>query len=118
MTVPRLKSELWVQAFLRSQQVAGRFGAVIRRGAAEAGAVYVIVNHLDGTLHLFGPAPGPVHDDAGERRWIVEKSPPAGQAEADAVLGRRQRFDPDIWIVEIEDKTGTAGLSAEARSPD
>ena len=31
----------------------------IRKGAEEAGAVYVIVNHLDGTCHLFGPAPGP-----------------------------------------------------------
>ena len=64
----RLKSEIWVSAFLRRWQAEGCYGAVIRKGAAEAGAVYVIVNHLDGTLHLFGPAPGPGQDEQGDRR--------------------------------------------------
>ena len=80
--------------------------------AEEAGAVFVIVNHLDGSLHLLGPAPGPTVDDDGERRWIVEAAPPASQAEIDAILGKRRRADPDLWIVEIEDRHGLAGLAA------
>ena len=52
----RLKSGIWVSAFLRRCMVEGLYGAVIRKGAEEAGAVYVIVNHLDGTQHFFGPA--------------------------------------------------------------
>ena len=111
----RLKSEIWVSAFLRRGQVEGCYGAVIRKGAPEAGAVYVIVNHLDGTLHLFGPAPGPSHDEAGERRWIEEIPFPASQAAADQLLARRAASDPDIWIVEIEDRSGTAGLAATAK---
>lgn len=91
--------------------VEGLYGAVVRKGAEEAGAVYVIVDHLDGTCHLFGPAPGSSHDEEGERRWIIEVSPPQGSADATAVLERRRRFDPDIWIVEIEDRKGTAGLA-------
>ena len=110
----RLKSEIWVQAFLRTQQALGRFGAVIRKGAPEAGAIYVIVNHLDGTFHLFGPPPGPSHDEEGGRLWAIEKAPPASQAEVDQFLERRRSFDPDVWVVEIEDKTGTAGLHAAA----
>ena len=94
--------------------VEGLYGAVIRKGAEEAGAVYVIVNHLDGTCHLFGPAPGPSHDEEGERRWIEELKSPTVLAEITPLLERKRRFDPDIWVVEIEDRRGTAGLSATA----
>jgi len=97
---------------LRSAAAHGRYGAVIRKGAPEAGAVYVIVNHLDGTFHVFGPAPGPAYDEQGERRWIEELPFPATQDQIDQLLTKRRSFDPDIWIVEIEDRTGTAGLRA------
>lgn len=90
--------------------VEGIFGAVVKKGAEEAGAVHVIVDHLDGTCHLFGPAPGESHDAAGERRWVAEIAPPGSPADAMALLARRQRIDPDIWIVEVEDRKGTAGL--------
>jgi hypothetical protein len=109
----RLKTGIWVSAFLRRWQAAGQYGAVIARGAEEAGAVYVIVNHLDGTFHLFGPAPGPSFRDDGERRWMEEARPPADQAAVDAVLEKRRKGDPDIWIIEIEDRKGTAGLTPE-----
>jgi hypothetical protein len=106
----RLKSSIWVSAFLRRAMVEGLYGALIRKGAEEAGAVYVIVNHLDGTCHLFGPSPGASHDEEGERRWMIEVAPPQTPQDAMALLERRIRFDPDIWIVEVEDRTGTAGL--------
>jgi hypothetical protein len=108
----RLKSAIWVSAFLRRCMVQGIFGAVVRKGAEEAGAVYVIVNHLDGTCHLFGPAPGASHDEEGERLWVEEIAPPKGPADAMIILERRARSDPDIWIVEVEDRSGTAGLEA------
>jgi hypothetical protein len=107
----RLKSSIWVSAFLRSAMVNGLFGAVVRKGAEEAGAVYVIVSHMDGTCHLFGPSPGASHDEQGERRWITEIAPPAAMQDAMAILERRIRSDPDIWIVEVEDRNGTAGLT-------
>ena len=92
--------------------VEGLFGAVLRKGAEEAGAVFVIVNHLDGTCHLFGPAPGASHDEAGERLWVEEAAPPQGPQDAADLLARRTRSDPDIWIIEVDDRHGTAGLSA------
>lgn len=108
----RLKSAIWVSAFLRRCMVEGIYGAVLRKGAEEAGAVHIIVNHLDGTCHLLAPAPGPSHDEAGERRWSIEVQPPAGVTEAMALLERRLRLDADLWIVEVEDRGGTAGLAA------
>ncbi len=108
----RLKSGIWAAAFLRRAMVEGLYGAVVKRGAEEAGAIYVIVDHLDGTCHVFGPAPGPAYDEEGERRWTVELEPPASPAEAKLILDRKQRFDPDIWILEVDDRKGTAGLFA------
>lgn len=107
----RLKSEIWVHAFLRRCQAEGKYGAVLNKGAPEAGAVYLIVNHLDGTQHFFGPAPGPAYDEGGERRWIEELPYPAPQHEIDRVIGRRLKSDPDIWVVEVEDRKGTAGIA-------
>jgi len=100
----RLKSEIWVAALLRTNAVNGHFGAVIRKGAAEAGAVYVIVNQLDGTGRLYGPPPGPSHDDAGNRLFEVEAAAPL--AEIEQALARRAKIDPDLWIVEIENRSG------------
>ncbi|MES2603274.1 MAG: DUF1491 family protein, partial [Pseudomonadota bacterium] len=52
----RLKSSIWVAGYLRRCQSAGMFGAVRRRGAEEAGAVFVKIALMDGTALLFVPA--------------------------------------------------------------
>jgi hypothetical protein len=110
----RLKSAIWVSAFLRRSMVAGLYGAVIHKGAEEAGSVYVIINHLDQTCHFFGPAPGPAYDENGERRWVEELKYPASMPDILAVIDKKRRFDPDFWVVEVEDRKGTAGLAATA----
>ena len=63
-TMARLKSSIWVAAYLRRCQTEGVFGAVRRRGAEEAGAVFVKVALLDGNAMLYAPAPQTVYDDS------------------------------------------------------
>jgi len=109
---PRLKSAIWVAALLRRAQAEGLYGAILHRGAEEAGAVHVLVNHLDGTCHLFGPAPGAAIDEEGERRFWLELPAPCEVGAANELIARRRRVDPDIWVVEIEDRKGTAGITA------
>src|SRR5213080_4605741 len=53
----RLKSAIWVAAYLRRRHIDGTFAVVRRRGAEEAGAVFVKIDRLDGTAELYGPAP-------------------------------------------------------------
>ncbi len=60
----RLKSAIWVSAYLRRCQSEGVFGAVRRRGAEEAGAVFVKVALLDGNAMLYAPAPQTVYDES------------------------------------------------------
>ncbi len=111
--MPRLKSEIWIAALLRRCQGEGKYGAVIHKGAAEAGAIYVYVNHLDGTYHLLAPPPGPAHDEHGERRFILEFEKPSDWLQVSAVVARRRKSDPDLWAVEVEDRSGFAGLTPE-----
>jgi hypothetical protein len=108
----RLKSEVWVQAFMRRCTVGGKYCTVAVKGAAEAGAVFIIVNRLDQRFHLFGPAPGPAFDENGDRRFVEELPFPANEADVTALLARRKKFDSDLWVVEVEDRDGTAGIAA------
>ena len=105
----RLKTGLWVAAYLRRCQVEGVFGAVRRRGAEDAGAVFVRVNRLDGTSDLYGPAPQSAFEavEAAARAFTAclgRRSAP--DADVESYLGRQIKFDPDVWIVETEDRAG------------
>ena len=68
----RLKSGIWVAAYVRRCDINGAFAAVRRRGAEEAGAVFIKISRLDGTAILFGPAPQAVFDEAqpADRRFF------------------------------------------------
>ncbi|HZS64554.1 MAG TPA: DUF1491 family protein [Xanthobacteraceae bacterium] len=104
----RLKSGIWVAAYIRRCQIEGAFAAVRRRGAEEAGAIFVKLNRLDGTAELFGPAPQSVVEDRPfDRTFSRCLSPnPVPEAEAESYLAREIRFDPDVWIIEVEDRGG------------
>ena len=104
----RLKSSIWVAAYLRRCQTAGVFGAVRRRGADEAGAVFVKVALLDGNAMLFVPAPQTVYDDSRpiERFFMAISKEPLPEQSVEARLVKELRFDPDAWIVETEDRAG------------
>lgn len=103
----RLKSELWVKAYIRRCQTEGAAAVLVRRGDADAGAIYIKVSGLDGTAQLFGPAPAGMEGAREERRWQpCLTREPAPEAEAEAYLRRQIEFDSDIWIVEVEDGAG------------
>ena len=105
----RLKSGLWVAAYIRRCNVEGLFAAVRRHGAEEAGAIFIMVNRLDGTADLYGPAP---QSAVGEQRpsdrafSAVLKTMPADEPQVEAYLASQVRFDPDLWIIESEDRSG------------
>ena len=104
----RLKSAIWVAAYLRRCQTAGVFGAVRRRGAEEAGAVFVKVALLDGKAMLYVPAPQTVYDDPRpvERLFMPVSKEPQPEPSVEERLQKEVRFDPDAWIVETEDRAG------------
>lgn len=103
----RVKSELWVKAYIRRCFSEDMPALVVRRGNAEAGAVYIKVNLLDGRVGLYGPAPAGFAADDGGRLWVGLLGDVAvPESEADAYLERQAGFDPDFWVVEVEDREG------------
>lgn len=105
----RLKSAIWVAAYVRRSHLEGAFAVVRRRGAEEAGAIFVKVSRLDGTAALYAPAPQSAFDGAhpGDRRFVAVLPETYGpDADVEARIARETRFDPDVWVIEVEDRQG------------
>jgi hypothetical protein len=96
----RITSELFVAQLARRAFGAGGFAAVVRKGAAAAGAIFVVARNRDGSVALFGPAAQSLAADDGERRFMRESA--ADDEAVAARFEREARFDPDFWVVEIE----------------
>lgn len=103
----RIATELQVMALIRRAGAGGAAAFVVRRGDAERGALYVKVATLDKRALLFGPEPASL-DRSGPEGAMSPHLDPAGvsEQEADAYLARQVEYDPDLWIVEIEDRAG------------
>ncbi|CAD5298820.1 conserved hypothetical protein [Bosea sp. 62] len=106
--MPRLTSDFWVSAYLRQAAHDGFVAVLRRRGAREAGAIFVKLDRLDGTAVLYGPAPQALADEAGARRFqlVLDADPLAIEDRVE----REVRFDSDLWLVEIENRAGDARL--------
>ena len=98
-----LRTKLWVSALVRRAETAGAFAAVVRSGDPDGGDVVVKVSLLDGRARLFAPMPG-----LEGRVWADPRGgeTPRPEADADLYLARRSEDDPDLWIVEVEDREG------------
>lgn len=103
----RLRADIWVSAYLRRCETEGAFAVLRRRGAPEAGAIFVKIDRLDGSAALYGPAPQSEVQDGQDRLFTrLHREPWIAPLEADAKLAKETRFDPDLWIVETEDRLG------------
>ncbi|MBZ9934971.1 DUF1491 family protein [Mesorhizobium sp. BR1-1-16] len=103
----RVTSALWVAAYVRRAFVEGAFAAVTRRGAQEAGAIFVVVDRLDGMFDLYGQAPQSAFgtDRPADRLFTLVEGAIDRERLA-ARIASETRFDPDLWVVELEQKTG------------
>ena len=101
----RVASDIWVKAYLRRCAGAGAAAVLERRGDAERGAIFIRLSRLDGTAALLAPAVAAGKGADADRRWQMshEFLP---EAEVDAVLTRQIGYDPDLWIVAVEDREG------------
>ena len=104
----RIKSNIWVAAYIRRCQTENIFGVVRRRGAEEAGAIFIKLALLDGNAILFAPAPQSAYDESRptDRVFLPTTPQPVAEQVVEDRLTKEIRFDSDIWIVEIEDRAG------------
>lgn len=97
----RLVTDIWVSAYLTRLRLVDIPAFVVKKGDATAGAVLVKLNTLDGQAQLFQRTFDLL---TNTRRWEVLASGP--ETEIDGSLVQQQQFDPDLWVIEVEDRLG------------
>jgi len=99
----RLKAKIWVQAFLRICTVHNANAVVVRHGDDDAGALFVKVVIDRTTVRLYGPDfAGSFDADAIHRLVPVFDELERPELEADAHVDEQARFDPDLWVIEVD----------------
>ncbi|MCV6823266.1 MULTISPECIES: DUF1491 family protein [Halocynthiibacter] len=97
----RLTAEIWVSAYLTRLRLADIPAFVVTKGDLTAGAVLVKLNTLDGNAEAFQKSFDLM---TGERTWISLHAGP--EADVDASIAKQRSFDPDLWVIEVEDRAG------------
>ena len=98
MEEPRLKAGIWVSMALRMGNASGRYGAVLRRGDADAGGVLVVLRGREGLCVLTQ-----MRTNEGALAWMRATGPaPVDQERVDAYVARQVKFDSDLWVLEFE----------------
>lgn len=97
----RLTAEFWIHAYLARLRLNDIPAFVTAHGDNTAGAVLVKLNTLDGQAKA-------LHREydlmTGARQWTVLAL--GEEADVDAAIARQRRFDPDLWVIEVEDRQG------------
>jgi hypothetical protein len=99
----RLTSDFFVSALVRRVFGCGGFAAIERKGSPEAGAIFIRLRRRNGQETLYGPAPQTAfaEGEGDDRRFEVRLAGATPEAIEDLLL-REVRFDPDLWLVELE----------------
>ena len=97
----RLTAEFWVQAYLTRLRLQDIPAFVTAHGDDTAGAVLVKLNTLDGAATAFQRSFDLM---TGARQWVELAT--GTEAEVDAAIGKQRSFDPDLWVIEVEDNKG------------
>ena len=109
--IPRLTADFWVRAYLARLEQAGIPAFVTAKGDVTAGAVLVKVASLDGQARAYQRS----FDLMAETRvWVVLID--GDEPIVDAAIARQREFDPDLWVVEVEDRQGRSLLGEEGLS--
>ncbi len=108
MPEARLRAGVWVAAYLARLRVEDIPAFVVRRGDETAGAVLVKASTLDGRAKAFQRSFDPM---TGARTWMVLAE--GEEPEVDAAVARQRRYDPDLWVIEVEDRQGRHLLGEE-----
>lgn len=105
MSEPRLKTGIWVGAYVRRCHTSDAPAFVTRKGDPDAGAVVIAIDRLDGTQRVYNRA-----RDGEGRLIFAPLTDWVDPLAAQAAIERQIRFDPDLWVIAVESRSGDAFL--------
>ena len=97
----RLTADIWVSAYLTRLRLIEIPAFIVKRGDNTAGAVLVKLNTLDGSACCYQRSFDLM---TGDRKWMVLVE--GDEASVDASIAKQRSFDPDLWVIEVEDRQG------------
>ncbi len=107
---PRIPTHVWVEAEVRRLSSDGIGVYVTSRGDKTGGMVLQKINNLCGQCLLFGLQ----RDLLGRLVWVNPlQDDMVPESEADAYIKRALSRDPDLWVIEIEDRTAQARIEIQ-----
>jgi hypothetical protein len=98
----RLASSVLVTALLRRAEAQSGFGMVLARGDSSAGAILVVLLEKGQNPRMLERVLGA----EGRYRWAFAANRPADEGDTKGTIERRRRFDPDLWVVELDVPSG------------
>ncbi|MEP5729079.1 MAG: DUF1491 family protein [Sulfitobacter sp.] len=104
----RLTARFWVDAYLARLRVYDIPAFVVAHGDDTGGAVLVKLATLDGQAVLFQRSFDLM---TGARNWAELSS--GEERDVDEAVTRQRGFDPDLWVIEVEDREGRHLLDQE-----
>ena len=106
---PRIVSSILVSALLRRAEAEGGFGVVLAKGDPTAGSVAVLLTERGVNPRLFERLL------QADGRYAWQESTLGAEGNLDSLIERRRRFDPDLWLIEL-DIASTERFAAEMNS--
>jgi hypothetical protein len=97
----RLTADIWVSAYLTRLRLSEIPAFVVQRGDSTAGAVLIKLNTLDGQACCFQRSFDLM---TGDRKWVVLTE--GADRDVEISVAKQRSFDPDLWVIEVEDKQG------------
>jgi hypothetical protein len=104
----RLTARFWIDAYLARLRLADIPAFITAHGDDTGGAVLVKLNTLDGKATLYQRSVDPM---TGGRVWLSLAE--GAEPSVDAAIARQRATDPDLWVVEVEDRAGRHLLDAD-----
>jgi hypothetical protein len=106
----QLRSDIWCAAFVRRHNNMGNFCVVSRRGDSIAGQIWIEIDHLDGTISLFTPAPGATMDPPPDDRVFQKRFERTDPLTVKDRIAREIEFDQDLWVLSVDSRSDDLGL--------
>jgi hypothetical protein len=105
-----LRTDLWTSAFIRRHNDLGHICVVVRRGDPVAGQIFLTVDHLNGTVSLYTPAPQALRGEDRDDRLFQCRFERTEPDRVRTRIAQEEEFDPDLWVISLEMRSGELGI--------
>lgn len=95
----RLPAHVEVSGLIRAVESAGGFAMVLQKGERDAGTILVLTTQNGRNTRLWERMP---QLDGSRKFSCTREQDDENPREIDEYVGKRQRSDPDCWVIELD----------------